>query len=226
MSRNPRAIRDLGSSRFWCSDEVYRTYGLSRDHLAPTYDAVLDAVHPDDRQPVREAIERSIAERIPYSLDDRLVRADGGVRVVHGEGEMVVDEAGDAVRFAGTLQDITERKRAEQELREAHHALERRVADRIRELTDDVAVRQRAEAVSRASEARLRAIVEAMQRFGQLESSTAGHEGTGLGLPLTKALVEAHGAIMDVDNAPGVGTSVRVRFPPERVIDGRLIPDP
>jgi len=62
-------------------------------------------------------------------------------------------------------------------------------------------------------------IPKALARFGQVDSELARkYEGTGLGLPLTKALVELHGGYLDLQSKVGVGTAVTVRFPAERVI--------
>ena len=56
--------------------------------------------------------------------------------------------------------------------------------------------------------------------FAQVESVYARkHAGTGLGLPLVKLMIELHGGTLDIDSEPGVGTTVRLRFPPERTID-------
>ena len=62
-------------------------------------------------------------------------------------------------------------------------------------------------------------IPKALSRFGQVASDlNRKYEGTGLGLPLTKALVELHGGLLDLQSEPGVGTTVTVRFPAERII--------
>lgn len=61
-------------------------------------------------------------------------------------------------------------------------------------------------------------LVIAMERFGRTESSKHGkYEGTGLGLPLSKALAELHGGTLDIESAKGHGTKVCVKFPKERV---------
>jgi signal transduction histidine kinase len=61
-------------------------------------------------------------------------------------------------------------------------------------------------------------IAIALQPFRQVESTFARtREGTGLGLPLTKALVELHGGTMRIESTPGDGTTVTVAFPAERV---------
>jgi signal transduction histidine kinase len=63
-------------------------------------------------------------------------------------------------------------------------------------------------------------IPKALSQFGQVDSTLGRrHEGTGLGLPLTKALVELHGGSLDLQSQPGVGTTVTVRFPAERISD-------
>ena len=65
-------------------------------------------------------------------------------------------------------------------------------------------------------------IPKALSRFGQVDSELARkYEGSGLGLPLTKALVELHGGYLDLQSEVGAGTTVTVRFPAERVIGAR-----
>ncbi len=62
-------------------------------------------------------------------------------------------------------------------------------------------------------------IPKALSRFGQVDGDLdRQYEGTGLGLPLTKALVEQHGGALDVQSEVGVGTTVTVRFPAERIV--------
>ena len=55
--------------------------------------------------------------------------------------------------------------------------------------------------------------------FGQADSSLSRkYEGTGLGLPLVKSFVELHGGSLDIQSGIGVGTTVTIRFPAERVL--------
>jgi len=66
-------------------------------------------------------------------------------------------------------------------------------------------------------------IPRALSRFGQVDGNIARpHEGTGLGLPLTKALVEQHGGTLDLQSQIGVGTTVTVRFPAGRIVASRV----
>ena len=62
-------------------------------------------------------------------------------------------------------------------------------------------------------------IPKALSRFGQVDGDlNRQYEGTGLGLPLTKALVELHGGVLDLQSEVGVGTTVTVRLPAERIV--------
>ena len=64
-------------------------------------------------------------------------------------------------------------------------------------------------------------LARAMEKFGQTERGNLmqNHDGTGLGLPLTRALVEAHGGTLEIYSEPDKGTTVTVRLPQERVIN-------
>ena len=62
-------------------------------------------------------------------------------------------------------------------------------------------------------------IPKALSQFGQVDSDlNREYDGTGLGLPLTKALVELHGGSLDLQSEVGAGTTVTVRFPAERIV--------
>jgi len=61
-------------------------------------------------------------------------------------------------------------------------------------------------------------IPKALSPFGQIAKRSSGSEGTGLGLPLTKKLVELHGGRFELKSVPGIGTTVTFEFPPERVV--------
>jgi len=103
------------NSLFW-SAEVYRIFGMSPEETMPTYDNFLSHVHPDDRQKVQDAVQHSLVNRGPYSLNHRIVRKDGSLREVHEEAEVDFAEDGTPVRMFGTVQDITLLKKSEEQL--------------------------------------------------------------------------------------------------------------
>jgi PAS domain S-box-containing protein len=108
---------NLKTDRAFWSDELFRLFGLDPQKDPADIVVFFDLVHPDDRPKLKKAIDETLRERKPYSIDYRLIRTDGTVRILHAQAEIVADDAGDPVILSGTAQDITERKRAEEELR-------------------------------------------------------------------------------------------------------------
>jgi PAS domain S-box-containing protein len=96
------------------SDELYRIFGLDPGSNLPSADALREFVHPDDRDHVRELTARARETGEPYAHQYRVVLADGATRWVEGRGVAAVGEDGPFMH--GTIQDVTERKRAEDEL--------------------------------------------------------------------------------------------------------------
>jgi PAS domain S-box-containing protein len=124
---------DLVENRLSWSDEVYRLFGLRPQEFGATYEAFLDAVHPDDRAAVDEAYSGSLREgRDCYDIEHRVVRrSDGAVRIVHERCEHVRDDSGRIVRSFGMVQDVTDNRVSEEALREQTARLAQ--ADRIKD---------------------------------------------------------------------------------------------
>jgi PAS domain S-box-containing protein len=101
------------------SAETFRIFGYQPDSLHLDGTTFLEHIHPEDRDHVRAAIVRFTKTAEPYENEYRIVRPDGTVRTLHSWVDSERDAAGKPIRVIGTCQDITEHKRAEQELRDA-----------------------------------------------------------------------------------------------------------
>ena len=110
---------DIVSGELTWSDEIFRLFEIDPKLFGATYDAFLDAVHPDDRDAVDQAYTDSLATRTPYEITHRLRMHDGRIKWVHEKGQSDFDAAGKLLRSRGTIQDVTERKLAEMALRQS-----------------------------------------------------------------------------------------------------------
>lgn len=110
---------DLESNSVVWSDELCRIFGVEPGGLASRPAEVLTRIHPDDREVSRAAICGAIEQRGDFRFDLRVLLPDGGIRVLHVQGRQVGGD-GEPARLVGTGQDITDRKRAEQEVQTAY----------------------------------------------------------------------------------------------------------
>jgi PAS domain S-box-containing protein len=113
------------------SDEIYRIFGLSPEEFGATYNAFLNAVHPDDRGFVEDSVNEAVYKREPYDIEHRIVRPGGEERIVHEMAELRFDKGSRPVRMIGTVQDVTEQRMAEEARRDAERLLEEQRAQAI-----------------------------------------------------------------------------------------------
>ena len=105
------------------SAELCKIFGLRSEEFAPTFEAYLEGVHPDDRSVSQGIIENARREVCPFDFEERIVRPDGSVRTLNTRGRWILDEDRTPVRLVATSQDITERHQAAQQLQAANRAL-------------------------------------------------------------------------------------------------------
>ncbi len=112
---------------FYWSDETYRFFGFDPSQGIPSRDAVWQRIHPDDAGKRNEAIERAVSEKRSVTTEFRILAPDGTVKYIQAINYPVFSSNGDFVEIIGTAIDVTERKRAEQALREREARIRRLV---------------------------------------------------------------------------------------------------
>jgi PAS domain S-box-containing protein len=116
---------DIQANTSKWSDETKRMFGLSPNDPEASSEEFFQMVHPDDRLVVEQAISRAVTQGTPYESEFRIMHPDGSARWVRGRGKVITDDAGKPVRMIGLNADTTERKDAEEALRQGEARLAR-----------------------------------------------------------------------------------------------------
>ncbi|WJH34819.1 PAS domain-containing protein [Paenibacillus sp. CC-CFT747] len=109
----------LEDDRMVCTDELFRIFGMPPERPDVRLDMFLKAIHPEDVERVKQELKEAIQGNKPYNSEHRIFPEDGGMRIIHAQARVHIDEEGRAVKMVGTAQDITERKLMEERLRES-----------------------------------------------------------------------------------------------------------
>lgn len=116
---------DLKTNIVKWADEFYRILGLEPGAVAPTREALLERIHPDDRQYTLEVINNARQHYQPFSMHYRIIQKNtGAIRNIQATGKYETDSAGNPVIFYGTIIDITELSDKKEALKNAHKELE------------------------------------------------------------------------------------------------------
>ncbi len=126
-----QAITHLGSweqnlltnELFW-SDETFRVLGMDQRKPKPSFALFMERVHPDDRETLKKAVSDSTENKTPLYVEYRYTWEDGSVHIIETHGKIFFDNDGKPLRSVGTAMDITERRKAEETLRNLNSAID------------------------------------------------------------------------------------------------------
>lgn len=107
------------------SDQVFRIFGYEPGEIVPTSQLFFDRVPPEEHARIREALQKALRTGHSYTIEHRIIRTDGAVRNVIENAELVASDSAKVVRLIGAVQDITERKQAEEALKKKNEELTR-----------------------------------------------------------------------------------------------------
>ena len=109
---------------FW-SDRFKEIIGISKEDFRPSYEEFTERLHPEDKEKTEKALFSHIENRTPYDVEYRLNKTDNTYVWIHARGQAIWDEQGNATRMAGSVDDISESKLAQEELLRSNAELER-----------------------------------------------------------------------------------------------------
>ncbi len=109
----------IDSNQMIWSEEVCRLFDLEPQEVARQRQDLLDIIDADDQSLVLKAMDTSLATGQAFQVDCRILTAAGSKRIINLQGEIVTGEKNQPPKMTGTIQDITERKAAEQALSES-----------------------------------------------------------------------------------------------------------
>ena len=107
---------NLATNEVYWSHEMCRIFGCAPQKLFHTHSELLNFIHPEDRSYVDNVVKSALNGE-SFSIDHRIISAEGEERIVHAQGEVVFDEKKSPIRLRGTIQDITDHKKAEEKIR-------------------------------------------------------------------------------------------------------------
>ena len=186
LSHTGSWARCVSTGDLYWSRESFLIFGLDPEGPSPTFETLLNRIHPEDRDSARNTIQSSIIRRSDFEIDYRVVLDDGTVRHVHVVGHPVINAAGEATEFVGTHMDVTDQvesqaalKRAMEEIKQLRDQLyQENIA--LREEIDETSMFQEIVGKSDA----LRRVLAQVETVATTDSTVLIYGETGTGKEL------------------------------------------
>jgi PAS domain S-box-containing protein len=121
---------DLTTKEIFWSDEYHHLIGTDPATLQPSYEAWLEKVHPDDRKPAAEQMQAALDNQRDINIEVRIIRPDG-LRWMLSQGQILYGEQGQPLKMIGVTFDVTDRKRAEEALRDSEERFRKAVENML-----------------------------------------------------------------------------------------------
>ena len=118
LTHTGTAVADPTGEPLYYSEELFRLLGFDPKQGLPTADQAMQRIHPEDSDKFVQAFQGAIDDRADVDIEYRVVLPDGTVKLMHGIGHPIFNAGGELIEIVVTTVDITERKRAEDELRQ------------------------------------------------------------------------------------------------------------
>jgi PAS domain S-box-containing protein len=111
--------QNVVTGSFFASPELLRIFGSDPNEKKPTKEMLRECVHPGDRSLYIEMVTKATSEKSDWNFDYRIILPDGSIKHIHAAAHPVFNGSSDLIEYIGTVMDVTERKRAEDDLRQA-----------------------------------------------------------------------------------------------------------
>ena len=183
---------DLKLGEIYWTDEVYKILDLEPQTFHPDYNAFIAFVPKEQRAEVDSEIQAFKAQRKnELNIEHKVVNSDGSIKTVNQRAKLFLDEKGTPAKIIGSIQDITEKKMAEEEIRSLNTDLEKRVEQRTSELNDsNIALTQSIQQLKDTQHQLVES--EKMAALGGLVAGIAHEINTPVGVSVTAASHLSH----------------------------------
>ncbi len=120
---------DIKGDHIYWSDELFSIFEVEKKGFDPSFNAYLERLNPNVRKEIYEIIQKSMQTGEDFVFENK-IESSKGLKFIYSRGRVIKNSQGETVKMVGTSQDVTDRKRIESQLRDAHNELEKRVEER------------------------------------------------------------------------------------------------